>query len=89
MPNFHGEIEIKTDEPEAWLAEFVGKHGLEITLKTTLATYRGSTHWHLKKPGQNGVLEFTWSPKDKRTWFKVAKNRSAEWIDGIVAQWGR
>ena len=87
MPLFHGEIEITADEPEAWLAEFVAKHGLEITLKTTLATYPGSTHWHLKKPGQSGVLEFTWSPTDKRTWFKVAKNRSAEWIDGVVAEW--
>ncbi|MBX7132774.1 MAG: hypothetical protein K1X67_08875 [Fimbriimonadaceae bacterium] len=86
MPHFDGEFDIIAGEPEAWLASFVATHGLVVTLRTTLATYPGSVHWHLKKPGQTGVLEFTWSAKDKRTWFKVAKNRSAEWIDAIVAE---
>lgn len=46
-----------------------------------LATYPGSRHWHLKRPGERGVLELTWDPVQEQAWLKVARNRQADWIN--------
>jgi hypothetical protein len=59
---------------------------LTITLKSTLATYPGCTHWHLKQGQQPGTLEATYWPQENRFWFKVARNRSAPWIDTALPQ---
>jgi hypothetical protein len=53
---------------------------LTCTLKATLTKYPGSVHWHFKQEKQKGILEITWWKKEQRLWFKVADNRTGEWI---------
>jgi hypothetical protein len=55
--------------------------GLEIGMKSSLATFPGSVHWHFKMPGKNGTLEITSFTRDKRIWAKVQSGRSADWIE--------
>jgi hypothetical protein len=59
-------------------------HGLIYTLKGTLASYPGCVHWHFKKDNQKGILEITWWKKENRLWFKVADNRTGEWIEDSI-----
>ncbi len=70
------------------IESIAAKHGPGITLTTTLATYPGSTHWHFKNGDLPGVLELTWWPSRRRLWFKVAKNRDAEWITAAIEAFG-
>ena len=39
-----------------------GAAGLRASMKTTLASYPGSTHWHFKAGTDRGTLECTWWP---------------------------
>jgi hypothetical protein len=60
-------------------------NGLSCTLKGTLAGHPGCVHWHFRKGKQKGILEITWWEMEGRLWFKVAQNRTGEWIeDGIL-----
>ena len=75
------EIELHNDslvdeERLAYLIEEVAaRYGLQITLTTTLRSYPGSQHWHLRKPGQRGTLEITCWQKGRRAWLAVHTNR--------------
>jgi hypothetical protein len=60
--------------------------GLRRTLKSTLATYPGSVHWHYAQPPQWGTLELTWWPARRRLWLKVSAGRAAAWITGRLPQ---
>ena len=66
--------------------ETVRGAGLRRTLKSTLATYLGSVHWHFAQPRERGTLELTWWPAQRRLWFKVSKGRVAPWIDNLLPQ---
>src|SRR5687768_17700711 len=46
-------------------------HGLLVTMKGTLKSYPGCTHWHCKSGNEKGTLEITLWPAQKRAWFKV------------------
>jgi hypothetical protein len=60
-------------------------NGLSCTLKGTLAGHPGCVHWHFRKGNQKRLLEITWWELERRLWFKVAQNRTGEWIeDGIL-----
>jgi hypothetical protein len=59
--------------------------GLSIWMRGTLATYPGSLHWHLNRPGKRGTLEITYAPRKNRLWLAVHANRNAEWIDQAMA----
>jgi hypothetical protein len=54
------------------------EEGLEITLTGSLSTFPGSTHWHLKKERERGVVEVMVWPMKKRIWFSVQKGRTSE-----------
>ena len=56
-------------------------NSLTCTLKGTLAKYPDSIHWHFKKAKQKGILEITWWEMKQRLWFKVANNRTGEWMN--------
>jgi hypothetical protein len=58
--------------------------GLRIARKTTLATYPGSVHWHVKRGNGAGTLEITVWPGRRRVWLKVQAGRRAPWIDEMV-----
>jgi len=57
---------------------------LTLTLKSTLAKYPGCVHWHYKKGKQPGTLEITWFPRERRLWFKIARNRNRAWIEKVT-----
>lgn len=84
------EIEVPITSRTPWevLSEILERcftaEGLTITMRGTLASYRGSIHWHLKHPGCPGTLEATlWTPK-RRVWFSIHDNRRADWMDRTV-----
>ena len=57
---------------------------LTVTLRGTLASYSGPTHWHFKNGKARGTLELTWWPARNRLWFKVAGGRAAPWIEACL-----
>ncbi|MGZ9165785.1 MAG: hypothetical protein ACXW4U_11475 [Anaerolineales bacterium] len=59
-------------------------HDLTCTLKGTLAGYPGCVHWHFRKGTQKGLLEITWWEGKRRLWFKVAGNRTGDWIEDSI-----
>jgi hypothetical protein len=60
--------------------------GLQITLKTTQASYPGSIHWRLKQGRERGTLELTAWPSQRRVWFKLQNGRAGAWIQAAIAQ---
>ena len=60
--------------------------GLRISVTTTLRTYPGSLHWHLKRPGLAGVLEITVLPAKAEGWISIHANRQGEWIEPLIPQ---
>jgi len=80
-------IELDTEGamPDGNAAEQVvereaGSLGLTTRLKTVLAKYPGSTHWHFARPGERGTLEVTYWPGQSRCWISVHVNRRGAWI---------
>jgi hypothetical protein len=55
-------------------------------MKGTLANYPGCVHWHYKKGKARGTLEITWWERENRLWFKVAKGRTGDWIEGSITR---
>jgi hypothetical protein len=66
------------------IEQAAGACGLSISQITTLRTYPGSTHWHLKRPGVPGTLELTSWPQAGRLWFSVHANRQATWVASAI-----
>lgn len=84
------EIEIQLreidDAPAAVrrIDQAIASHGLVTTLKGTLKSFPGSTHWHCKLGREKGTLEITLWPVQRRAWFKVQAARGAGWIDELL-----
>jgi hypothetical protein len=57
---------------------------LTLSMKTTLAGYPGSIHWHYKSGKEKGTLELTLFPRDRRIWAQVQSGRKAPWIDVVL-----
>jgi hypothetical protein len=57
---------------------------LTVTLRDTLRSYPGCTHWHAKFGRERGILEATCWPAGRRIWLAVHENRRAPWIDDIL-----
>jgi hypothetical protein len=64
----------------------IEQHGLLTTMKGTLISYPGSTHWHCKLGNEPGTLEITLWPDKQRAWFKVQAGRRGIWIDEVIAK---
>ncbi|HEU4963480.1 MAG TPA: hypothetical protein VFV52_06395 [Bacilli bacterium] len=47
--------------------------------RTTLSTYKGSVHWHLKQGKKTGLLEVTYWPQNGQLWVDIHDNRRKEW----------
>ena len=54
--------------------------GLRVTLRGSLATCPGCTHWHLKQGEERGVLELTLWRQRRRIWFSMQSGRKGAWI---------
>lgn len=59
---------------------------LRVTMRGTLKSFPGSTHWHLKSGKASGTLEITYWPAERRAWFSIQAGRAAEWIDGKLEE---
>ena len=70
-------------DPQLDLETFCDSRGLHLSGPHRLASYPGSSHWHISRPGLSGVLEVTWWPQRERFWLKVASNRDAVWIEEV------
>jgi hypothetical protein len=77
----------------ARLSEIIDKisaeQGLSIRMKTSLAKFPGSVHWHLKKGRERGTLEVTLLPAGQRLWFSMHENRSADWVMSAAREFKR
>ncbi|MBC8109394.1 MAG: hypothetical protein H7Z14_22610 [Anaerolineae bacterium] len=62
----------------------IARYSLLTTMKGTLKSYPGCTHWHCKLGRETGTLEITLWPAKRRAWFKVQAGRRARWIDEVV-----
>ena len=69
---------------ERAIDDAVGECGLRIVLRTSLATFPGCTHWHVKRGRDSGTLEITFWPEQRRAWFTIQEGRKANWIDAMV-----
>ncbi|MCB2230529.1 hypothetical protein KQH82_07420 [bacterium] len=58
--------------------------GLVVHTRGGLATKPGSTHWHIRKEGENGTLEATWLPATGHFSFSIHENRQGDWIAEAV-----
>jgi len=76
--------DAKSDAVVKVVEQVCTANDLICALKGTLASYPGSTHWHLKKEREKGTLEITWWESENRLWFKVADGRVGKWIDEIL-----
>ena len=54
--------------------------GLAVTLRSSLKSFPGCTHWHVKNGRERGTLEITVWPRERRAWFSVQSGRRARWI---------
>lgn len=66
------------------LEEVISEFQLEITLKTTLSTMKGSIHYHLKQGKTSGVLEVTYSPNKKSLFVEIHNNRLSDWNKNMI-----
>ena len=62
--------------------------GLTVASKSSLRSFPGSVHWHLKKEGEKGVLELTLWPAKRRLWASVHANRAGGWTDDALGRVG-
>lgn len=63
--------------------------GLTISMETSLSSYPGSVHWHIKKGKEKGTLELTTWPGRRLLWAKIQAGRRAEWIDSTLHELSR
>jgi len=54
--------------------------GLIVTLRGSLKSFPGCTHWHVKNGQERGTLEITAWPREHRAWFSIQSGRKARWI---------
>ena len=57
---------------------------LQPAMKSTLASYPGSVHWHYKRGKEKGTLELTLAPGSRRIWAQVHINRNGAWIEEVL-----
>jgi hypothetical protein len=60
------------------------RRGLIVTSQRGLAGRVGSSHWHLRIPGQAGTLELNeWQG---RVWVKVHRRRQGAWATHVARE---
>ncbi len=72
------------DQAEAVIESVCAAHGLQAGMKSPLASFPGSIHWHYKKPREKGTLELTLFRRDRRIWAQVQEGRKAPWISTVL-----
>ncbi len=60
--------------------------GLIPAMKSSLAKYPGSIHWHFRKPRAVGTLEMTLWPAKARLWITIQDGRRTPWTEETVPE---
>src|SRR6476469_9389360 len=68
----------------AHVEQVLERRDLLLTMKGTLKTFPGCTHWHYKLGREPGTLELTLWPERKRLWIQIQAGRTAPWIDEML-----
>ena len=68
------------EDAEVPLKRFCARHGLLIKEMQSKGI-PDSRHWHVSKPGEKGVLEFTLENRAKRFWMSLRSNRQGAWTE--------
>jgi hypothetical protein len=71
---------------ESTIESICAAEGLQIGMKSALASFPGSTHWHFKRSKERGTLEITLLPSRRRIWAQIQDGRRADWIDACLAK---
>ena len=78
-------LQLDVDERIVKPVEEIAKaHGMDVSVRTTLSSKRGSIHWHFTKGKELGVLEVTYWPKTHQLWVEIHSNRQREWNVAIL-----
>jgi hypothetical protein len=72
-------------EVDSAIEAICAAEGLQTSMKGTLVSFPGSTHWHFKRPGERGTLELTVFPARRRIWASIQDGRRASWIEPCLA----
>lgn len=74
------------EEDSVWneIEGIIKEYNLNMTLKTTLSTMKGSIHYHLKLGKLAGLLELTYWPLKKRLWVEIHHNRRSAWNLALI-----
>jgi hypothetical protein len=88
MEQIEFKVPAHTDlkKADALIERVCAAHGLQAAMKGTLATHRGSIHWHFKKTKEKGTLELTLWRADRRIWAAIHSNRTAPWIEPALSK---
>jgi len=70
---------LDLERVEALVEQTCRSRGLKSTVKRSLVSYPGSTHWHFKKGKERGTLEVTFWKQERRLWFSIHENRTGSW----------
>ena len=75
----------KVNYSERAVEDFAAKRALILSLKGTLKTKVGNTHYHFKRKNERGVLEVTIFTDTLQ--LNVHDNRQGPWIDNELLAW--
>jgi hypothetical protein len=78
--------DLNLKRAEQLIEEACAELNLTIAMKSSLASYPGSTHWHYKNGKEKGTLELTLFPRDRRLWAQVQSGRKAPWIEATLPE---
>jgi len=79
-------VDSSTDQLKRCVLIACDELGLAISMETTLVSYPGSVHWHIKNGQEKGTLELTTWPGRRRLWAKVQEGRRADWIEQTLPE---
>jgi hypothetical protein len=75
---------ITPDKIGSVIDKAIIEFSLITTMRGSLKSFPGSTHWHLKQDRTRGTLEVTWWPRSRKLWIKIQAGRTAPWINEIA-----
>ena len=84
------EVKLPSGSRPAYVRGLVEKtcrtKGLKVSVKTSLVSYPGSTHWHFKRGVERGTVEVTYWMDGGRLWISVHDNRTGAWTTDLAKE---
>ena len=82
--------EVDIAVPQRWNDKVIMKaieaacKDLGLTQRSRLYWVKHFVRWNIKMDKQKGTFEISYSPRTRRAWFAVRKNRYPEWMDAAI-----